>query len=62
MKPGTTNKWLLTIRTGDKISTSPMLCDVPISYDDAMAVAVSQFGADRVISVIGKTYQPSKPE
>ncbi len=49
-----TTKWLLTIRTGDKVSTSPMLCTEPISYEDALAVAVSQFGADRVISVHAK--------
>lgn len=49
-----TNKWLLTIRTGDKISISPMLCEAPISYGDAMTVAVSQFGAERVISVTEK--------
>ena len=56
-----TNNWLLTIRTGDKVSTSPMLClGGAISHAEAMEVAVSQFGKERVISIIDKTYQPTQ--
>jgi len=51
--------WLLSIRTKlrngtYKISASPMLCEYEISNNEAMEVAVSQFGAERVISVIAK--------
>lgn len=51
--------WMLTIRTKlrdgtEKISTSPMLCEHEISYREAMVVAASQFGFERVISVIAK--------
>lgn len=51
-----TKNWLLTIRTNlrdgsEKISRSPMICDEPITQDEAMAVAASQFGEDRVLSV-----------
>lgn len=50
-----TKNWLLTIRTRlrdgtEKVSRSPMLSlDGHISHAEAMEVAVSQFGAERVI-------------
>lgn len=51
-----TKNWLLTIRTKlrdgtEKVSRSPMLCDTDISRDEAMLVAVSQFGAERIINI-----------
>jgi len=47
-----TKNWLITIRTGDKVSTSPMLClEQEISHSEAMAIVASQFGAARVIEV-----------
>lgn len=55
-----TKNWLLTIRTKlrdgtEKVSRSPMLSlDGDISHAEAMEVAVSQFGAERVISVTEK--------
>lgn len=55
-----TKNWILTIRTklrdgGEKVSRSPMLClDSEISRDEAMEVAVSQFGKDRIISIEAK--------
>jgi len=53
--------WLLTIRTklrngAYKISTSSMLCEYEISHDEAMEVAVSQFGAERVIKITEVNY------
>jgi hypothetical protein len=51
--------WLLTIRTKlrdgtDKISSSPMIAETELIYQEALKIAVDMFGADRVISVTEK--------
>ena len=54
-----TKNWLLTISTKmrdgtEKVSQSPMISENDISYSEAMEVAISQFGAERVISITEK--------
>lgn len=54
-----TKNWLLTIRTKmrdgtEKVSRSPMISESDISHSEAMEVAISQFGAERVISITEK--------
>jgi len=54
-----TKNWILTIRTKmrdgtEKVSRSPMISESDISHSEAMEVAISQFGAERVISITEK--------
>jgi len=54
--------WIITVSTRlrdgtEKISRSPMLClDSEISHAEAMEVAVSQFGCERVIKITEVNY------
>lgn len=43
--------WRITVKTGSKISSFPMIMDCICDRDSAYQAAVIQFGEDRVIEV-----------
>lgn len=44
--------WRITVKTGSKISSFPMIMDAVCDRDAAYQAAVNQFGEDRVLGVV----------
>lgn len=44
--------WRITVKTGSKISSFPLIMDCICDRDAAYQAAVNQFGGDRVLEVL----------